>query len=157
MLPLSVANSFGINEHATACTAILEEDHQSLNFEKYKGKVIYLDFWATWCPPCKKSMPFLNSLRNELFGLGFEVIAISVDEEPEDARKYLHQFPVDYVIAMDPSGQCPQQYNVMAMPSAYLLDRQGKIRHIHLGFRESDEAEIRQQVMQLLAENEGNE
>ncbi len=141
-----------VNTQATSCPALLESENAPLDLQKYQGKVIYLDFWATWCPPCKKSMPFLNALRNELFDQGFEVIAINVDEDSRDARQLLQQFPVDYAIAMDPSGKCPKQYNIMAMPSAYLIDRQGIIRNIHLGFRKRDEKEIRNHVMALLAE-----
>ncbi len=145
--------ALGVNDLAISCPATLELEKIPLDLQKYRGKVIYLDFWATWCPPCKKSMPFQNALRNELHEQGFEVIAINVDEDSEDARKLLQEYPVDYLIAMDPSGQCPKQYGVMAMPSVYFIDRQGIIRFIHLGFRKRDEKEIRNHVMELLAEN----
>lgn len=144
-----------VNDMTVSCPATLEPERTLLDLEKYRGKVIYLDFWATWCPPCKKSMPFLNALRNEFLDQGFEIIAINVDEDSEDAWLLLQQFPVDYLIAMDPAGLCPKEYNVKAMPSAYLIDRQGKIRYIHLGFRNSDKNEIRTSVMELLAENDG--
>jgi len=150
----SSTNAFEVNEQAISCPASIGVEKRSLDLKQYLGKVIYLDFWATWCPPCKKSMPFLNALRNELLEQGFEIIAINVDEDSEDALNFLKQYPVDYLTAMDPSGLCPQQYNVMAMPSAYIIDRQGVIRNIHLGFRERDEKGIRQQVLELLAEKE---
>jgi thiol-disulfide isomerase/thioredoxin len=143
-----------INAQAPSCPAMLELENAPLDLQEYRGKVIYLDFWATWCPPCKKSMPFLNTLHNELFNQGFEVIAINVDEDSEDARQLLQQHPVDYAIAMDPSGECPKAYELMAMPSAYLIDRQGIIRNIHLGFRKRDEKEIRDLVITLLAEKD---
>ncbi len=146
-----------VNEMAVSCPATLESTKNPFSLKKYLGKVIYLDFWASWCPPCKKSMPFLNALRNKLHDQGFEIIAINVDEDPEDARKLLEQFPVDYVIAMDPHGVCPKKYDVKAMPSAYLIDKQGKVRKIHLGFRSSDEHEIRSFVTQLLNEDKNKE
>lgn len=146
-----------INDQALSCPIerIKEETaaHQ-IDLRQYRGQVVYLDFWATWCPPCKKSMPFLNALRNELNPQGFEIVAVSVDENIEDARRFLQKFPVDYVVASDPDGHCPREYDVKAMPSAYLIDREGIIRYVHLGFRESDEEEIRSQVLQLLAENQ---
>jgi thiol-disulfide isomerase/thioredoxin len=151
---ISSIQAIEVNAQAASCPAVLESDKIPLDLQKYRGKVIYLDFWATWCPPCKKSMPFLNALRNELFDQGFEVIAINVDEDSEDARLLLQQYPVDYAIAMDPSGKCPTQYDVKAMPSAYLIDRQGTIRHIHLGFRKNDEQEIRKRIIQLLGKND---
>ncbi len=144
-----------INDQAVSCLAIMESDNTQLNLGHYLGHVIYLDFWATWCPPCKKSMPFLNSLRNELHNQGFEIIAVNVDENSDDARRFLQKFPVDYPIVMDPSGHCPKKYDVMAMPSAYLIDRQGKIRFIHLGFRNRDKQKIRQQILALLSERGG--
>jgi thiol-disulfide isomerase/thioredoxin len=154
---LSLFHSSGqaieINTQATSCPAMLEPEKTPLDFQKYRGKVIYLEFWATWCPHCKRSMSFLNALRNELFDQGFEVIAINVDEDSEDARQLLQQYPVNYVIAMDPTGKCPKQYDIKAMPSAYFIDRQGAIRYIQLGFRMDDEQEIRDRVVQLLAEN----
>ena len=144
--------AIGVNERAISCPATLGMEKIPLDLQQYRGKVIYLDFWATWCPPCKKSMPFLNSLRNELLDQGFEIVAISVDEDSDAAWNFLKQYPVDYAIAMDPSGLCPEQYDVKAMPSAYFIDRQGIIRFIHLGFRERDEKEVRQRVLELLAE-----
>jgi len=148
----SSVRAIEVNAKAPSCPAILELKDTLLDLKKYRGKVIYLDFWATWCPPCKKSMPFLNALRNELVDQGFEIIAINVDENSEDARQFLKQHPVNYLIAMDPAGKCPSEYNLMAMPSAYFIDRQGIVRYIHLGFRKSDEQEIRHQVMALLGE-----
>jgi len=148
----STANAVDINDQAKSCSATIAKGGASLDLKQYQGKVVYLDFWATWCPPCKQSMPFLNALRNELKGQGFEIVAISVDENPDEARQFLQKYPVDYVTAMDPTGQCPKQYDVMAMPSAYILDRQGKVRYIHLGFRERDEKEIREYILNLLAE-----
>jgi len=148
----SVVSALEENASAVSCPAMMKEGGGQLDLQKFRGKVVYLDFWATWCPPCKKSMPFLNNLRNELVDQGFEIIAISVDEEPDAANLFLKKYPVDYQVAMDTTGQCPQIYDVKAMPSAYLIDRKGVIRYIHLGFREGDKDEIRSKVMQLLVE-----
>ncbi len=137
---------------APGCDSRLVDSNHTLDIQSYLGKVVYLDFWATWCPPCKKSMPFLNALRNEFKDQGFEIIAISVDEEPGDAEKFLKQYPVDYIVALEPSGACPEKYAVRAMPSSYFIDRKGVIRSVHLGFRSRDETEIRRRVLALLDE-----
>lgn len=134
------------------CEAKMMRSGLALDLSQYKNKVLLIDFWATWCPPCKQSMPFLNALRNELQEKGFEIIAINVDEKSQDAQDFLDRFPVDYTVAFDPEGLCPARYGVQAMPSSYFIDRQGKVRHIHLGFRQIDEAEIRAQVIGLLME-----
>ncbi len=149
----SSVKALEINDKAISCQAILASEKTTLDLQKFQGKVIYLDFWATWCPPCMKSMPFLNTLRNEMVDQGFEIIAISVDEEPHVASQFLQKYPVDYLIAMDPSGHCPKKYEVKAMPSAYFIDRKGIIRDIHLGFKEGDEEEIRNRVIALLEES----
>lgn len=139
-------------EPAPNCDATLAEKSQKLDFNNYTNKVILIDFWATWCPPCKKSMPFLNSLRNEHLQEGFEIIAINVDENSEIAKQYLNENPVNYVKAFDPNGDCPVKFDVKAMPSSYLVDKSGKIRLVHLGFRDEDKAMLQKQVSSLLAE-----
>lgn len=133
------------------CPAATTSSQQALNLAGYRGKVILIDFWATWCGPCKKSMPFLNGLHNQLQKEGLEVVAINVDENTQDALDFLKVYPVDYHLAFDPKGVCPQIFDVKAMPSSYLVDRQGKIHLIHLGFRDGDEALIRKQVKDLLS------
>lgn len=146
------AMALEVGNQSPTCQATFLDDGQPFSLDRYKNKVLYVDFWATWCPPCKKSIPFLNQLRNELVDKGFEIIAINVDENPDDTKRFLKKYPVDYVVAMDPAGNCPTAYNVMAMPSSYFVDRQGIVRRIHLGFRTSDEPDIRQQILSLLNE-----
>lgn len=141
-----------VGQETPQCEALLANTQQALDLNTYKGKVVLIDFWATWCPPCKKSMPFLNSFRNEKQKDGFEIIAINVDENTEEAKQFLTNNPVDYPIAFDSKGSCPSVFDVKAMPSSYLVDKSGKIRLVHLGFRDGDETIIRQHVTQLLAE-----
>ena len=139
-------------QSAPACSAHIQNQTESLQPAAYAGKVVLLDFWATWCGPCQKSMPFFNQLRNEKLKDGFEIIAINVDEDKQTADDYLKSHPVDYPIAFDPKGECPRIYEVKAMPSSYLLDKTGKVRHIHLGYRDSDQAALREQIQALLKE-----
>jgi len=134
------------------CPSALTESGNKLDIGAYKNKVVLIDFWATWCPPCQKSMPFFNELRNQHLKDGFEIVAINVDEDSETAKEFLKSHPVAYKIAFDPSGNCPRIYDVQAMPSSYLIDKTGKIRQIHLGFRDEDQAVLREQISALLAE-----
>ncbi len=97
-------------------------------------------------------MPFLNGLRNENLPKGFEIIAINVDENTDDARQFLSGSPVDYPMAFDPNGDCPRKFDVKAMPSSYLVDKTGVIRKVHLGFRDEDQPALRGQISDLLAE-----
>ena len=148
----SLAQAAQEGQSPPQCAATLAGSAEKLDITAFKGKVILIDFWATWCPPCKKSMPFLNGLRNERLKDGFEIIAINVDEDSEEAKRFLGSNPVDYVMAFDPKGDCPAKFEVQAMPSSYLVDRTGKIRKVHLGFRDEDQTMIRDQVSALLAE-----
>jgi len=134
------------------CPAKMQGMAQNIDFKEYKGKVVLIDFWATWCPPCKQSMPFLNTLRNELLPQGFEIVAINVDEDKEQALRFLQTYPVDYEVAYDGTGGCPQKFDVQAMPSSYFVDRNGHVRSIHLGYRDSDQKHIKDQITKLLSE-----
>ena len=149
-----ITQALEIGEKPPACTATVMASQQKFDVSDYKGKVVLLDFWATWCSPCKKSMPFFNSLQQEYQQKGLQIVAINVDENPDDTRTFLQQFPVNYVVVLDSEGDCPEKYQVKAMPSSYFIDRRGIIRQIHLGFRDRDKAEIRQLLEELLDENE---
>jgi len=141
-----------IDQAVPFCPAKMNGTTQNIDFNSYKGKVVLIDFWATWCPPCKQSMPFLNALRNELLTQGFEIIAINVDEDKQQALRFLQSYPVDYQVVYDETGECPQRFEVEAMPSSYFVDRKGQIRSIHLGYRSSDQQYIREKITKLLSE-----
>ena len=121
-----------------------------IDLRSYRGKVVYLDFWASWCGPCRKSLPELNKLRAELAGKGFEVVAVNLDEQASDGLNFLKKIPVDYPVASDSSGTLPEAYGVEAMPTSYIIDKEGVIREVHAGYREGDITEIKSKVLQLL-------
>ena len=139
-------------EPIPSCLSTNFHNDQVLDISSYKGKVIYVDFWASWCPPCKLSFPSLNKLHNELKQQGFEVIAINLDEEKSDAEAFLKHNLVNFSIAYDGEGNCPRAYNVMAMPSSFIVDKQGIVREVHLGFDEANLVNIRTSILALLAE-----
>jgi thiol-disulfide isomerase/thioredoxin len=104
----------------------------------YKGKLIYLDFWASWCGPCRQSFPFLKEIRQQYVDQGFEIIAVNVDAKLEDGLRFLKKFPVDYPTLLDPKGVMSRAYLVQGLPTAFLIDREGNIIYEHLGFKERD-------------------
>ena len=120
------------------------------SLKKYRGKVVYLDFWASWCGPCRQSLPLLNELRSELKRKGFEVLAVNLDEDTEDAKTFLKQFPVVYPVLLDPKGKVPQKYELPGMPTSFLLDKQGRVQKIHVGFKPKDMKGIRSEVISYL-------
>jgi thiol-disulfide isomerase/thioredoxin len=117
----------------------------------FKGSIVYLDFWASWCPPCLVSMPVMNEMRNRLQseGLAFEVIAVNVDSDPEDGIDFLLDKPVDFIVLADPEGNSPASFAVRGMPTSYLIDMQGNVIMQHEGFKRSDGEMIEQEIRQL--------
>lgn len=126
------------------------ESQGMISLKQYRGKVVYVDFWASWCGPCRQSLPALNDIRKEFRKKGFEVIAINLDEERDDAMEFLKEFPVAYPTARDTSGEVPEAYGLVGMPTAYLVDRKGKVQLVHEGFKKSDTEELKQKINTLL-------
>ena len=116
------------------------------------GKVVYVDFWASWCGPCRVSFPQLEDIRQDLSGRGFEVLAINVDEDRADALQFLQELPVSYPLAWDGEGVTPGAYGILGMPTGYLVDRQGIVRNIHQGYKKSDGVKLRATIEELLGE-----
>ena len=127
-----------------------------LNFAQFKGKVIYVDFWASWCGPCATSFPFMNNLSRDLKAQGLEVIGVNLDENLDESKQFLEQQPANFIIASDPDQQCAKQFGLKAMPTSYLIDRKGIVRHVHIGFRPGEALEFRALAEQLLAERVDN-
>lgn len=118
----------------------------------YRGRVVYLDFWASWCAPCRISLPLLDGLRAEYAARGFEVLGVSLDEERGKAARVVRQLGLRYptLAAPEPASLLP--FGIGQMPSAYLLDREGRVRYIHQGFRRTDVPTIRAEIEKLLLE-----
>lgn len=146
----AVAAELGGKAPDCALTSISDAKHYDL--QQFRGKVLYVDFWASWCPPCAESFPFLNELHSDLKDRGLQVIGVNLDQASEDAKVFLGKYPANFTVATDVDEKCAKDYDVKAMPSSYLVDRNGVIRHIHLGFRSGEAKELRTLVEQLLAE-----
>lgn len=149
---LRQAFAASVGDSLPECRLSTIDSPHAIDLSKFKGKVLYVDFWASWCGPCAKSFPFMNQLQEEFSGKGLAMIGVNLDENPEDAKSFLVQHAANFTIAADKDEQCAQQYDVKAMPSSYLIGRDGVIRHVHLGFREDAGKELREVVEKLLAE-----
>ncbi|MCM0613373.1 TlpA family protein disulfide reductase [Marinobacter sediminum] len=118
-----------------------------ISLSDMRGKVVLLDFWASWCGPCRQSFPWMNDMQAKYRNQGFEVVAVNLDQDPGAAAAFLEKIPADFTVAYDPDGETPQAYEVMGMPSAYLIDRNGFIHSQHIGFhndrKDKYEADIR--------------
>ena len=137
---------------APDCTLTAAGDATNYSLKQFQGKVLYVDFWASWCGPCAKSFPYLNNLNQQFKERGLQVIGVNLDEKPADAQDFLSQYPADFMIASGATQQCAMDFGVKAMPSSYLVDRKGRIRHIHLGFKAGEAEQLTALIEQLLAE-----
>lgn len=135
----------------TQCSPAYIDKEGSIEFSTLDFDLLYVDFWASWCGPCKLSFPFMNQLHNEFRDKGLKIIAISVDRKEADAKKFLSRTPATFTVALDGTGACPSAFNVKGMPHSFLLDRTGRVRHSHVGFRPADPEELKHTVTQWLA------
>jgi peroxiredoxin len=143
-----------VGRPAPACALTALEGAQPVALSPARGKVLWIDFWASWCPSCAESFPFLIALDRDFRARGLEVVAVNLDEEPEQAREFLARYGVRFELAADRSGECPRAFGVDSIPSAFLVDRGGVIRYVHRGFRSGDVDALRARVESLLAEGE---
>jgi thiol-disulfide isomerase/thioredoxin len=112
----------------------LQTGQSPVSLADYRGKVVYLDFWSSWCAPCRRAMPHLDALRQEYSREDFEVVGISVDPDAADARRLLDRIPVAYPLALDAGGQMAgDRYGVAVLPAALLIDRNGVVRAVLQG------------------------
>lgn len=123
-----------------------------LDLSQYRGKVVYLDFWASWCGPCRQSFPFMNALRQKYATQGLAVVAVNVDANRQDANQFLQSTPASFPVVFDSKGSLAEQYNVPGMPTTLLIDRHGKIRDTRIGFRSNEKADYEAEVERLLDE-----
>ncbi|HEX9275294.1 MAG TPA: TlpA disulfide reductase family protein [Casimicrobiaceae bacterium] len=137
---------------APECAASTFDNARTIRVADYKGKVVYLDFWASWCPPCRESFPFMNELQRELGEKGLQIMAVSVDKVAADAQRFLARYPPQFTVALDTTWTCASAYLLPGMPTSFVIDKRGLIRDVHIGFRDKDKVEIRRQILELLDE-----
>jgi peroxiredoxin len=118
----------------------------------YKGKVLLLDLWATWCAPCHKSLPWMNTLPARFRERGLEVVAVSIDESAEKLTAFLERMPLQMTVGHDPSAAIAKTLAPPAMPTTLLIDRSGVVRVVHGGFRPGDDALLEGSIQALLDE-----
>lgn len=123
-----------------------------LSTRELGGRVVLIDFWASWCGPCRQSFPVLNELHGTFGKQDLAVVGINVDEQRQDAEQFLASVPAAFVIALDPAGRQAMDFDVQTMPSTFLFGRDGKLRWVHQGFRPSDRDRFIDAVRAALAE-----
>lgn len=158
-LPLALAASLALPAPALAVEVGAAAPNFSLPtakgdplaLDKLRGKVVYVDFWASWCGPCRRSFPWMNEMQQKYGAKGFTVVAINVDKKRADAEKFLAQIPANFPVVYDEAGATPAAYAVKGMPSSYLIDPSGKVSYVERGFVDEHKAPLEDRVKALLA------
>ncbi len=125
----------------------------AISMSELKGKTVYVDFWASWCAPCLKSLPLYNAMYEKYQDQGLEVVAINVDNPVEDGLDFLLDTPLDFLIPSDPDGETAELFQVIGMPTSYLISPDGTVELVHMGFRNGDMEIIEAAIEKTLAEN----
>lgn len=148
---MASAEAASVGENAPDCV-LTSLTNTPVHFHEYQGKVLYVDFWASWCTSCVQSFPFLNQLTHKFGEQGLHIVGVNLDEKIDDAMVFLGHHPSHFTIANHGGEQCAKSFDVQAMPSSFLIDKKGVIRYTHQGFRAGETEELKAQIVQLLSE-----
>lgn len=126
-------------------------DGGTLRLSDLRGSFVYVDFWASWCAPCRQSFPWMNRLATLSAGKGLRVIAINVDERRADAEAFLKVTPAAFTVLLDPKGDVAARYRLPGMPTSFLIGPDGRIRWMHAGFRSGDDARLQGMILREMS------
>ena len=124
---------------------------------RYAGKVVVLDFWASWCVPCRRSFPWLNTMHDKYGGDGLVIVGVNLDMERADADRFLEEYPAAFSIVYDGNQQLARQYEVVAMPSSYVIGRDGQVMAKHMGFKVKQQDDYEALIVEALQKKGGDD
>lgn len=151
IITTSLAYAVSVGDDAPSFRARTLNGNETISNADLAGKVVFVDFWASWCPPCLKSLPEFEQLQTSFSGRGdVVVLAINLDENPEDAQDFVDNLNVTYKILEDKEGVIPESFGVNAMPTSYIIDKTGTIRYVHSGYKSGDVNKIKAEIEKLL-------
>jgi len=128
------------------------DSHEQVGLADYRGRVVLVDFWASWCGPCRQSLPLYDQLRAGFPATDFAILAINLDEEAADAKAFLREHPVKYTTLQNPQGDIAKAFGLSGMPSSYLIDRDGIVRQRHVGFEPADVDALKREITTLIGQ-----
>jgi peroxiredoxin len=149
---MSTDISAGFEQAAAPDFTLKSTDGKNLRLSEYRGEVVLINFWASWCGPCLQEMPILSDMHERFKSLGFTVLGVNVEEDSSDARKLLGRMPVSFPVLLDNTSSVSRQYDIAAMPSTVLVDRNGNMRYLHKGYKPGLEEAYLRQVRELIRE-----
>ena len=151
MLFISAAQAAEVQGKAPDFT-LKSSSGKNLKLSEHRGEVVLLNFWASWCGPCRKEMPYLEQIQEKYADYGFTVMGVNVEEDSSKAKKMLKDIPVSFPILYDTTNSVSKAYKVSAMPTTVIIDRDGNMRYLHKGYKSGDEATYKQWVKKLIRE-----
>ncbi len=128
------------------------DNGENLKLSELRGEVVLINFWASWCGPCRQEMPLLSELHDKYRDMGFTVLGVNVEENSSAARKLLKDMPVSFPVLFDSDSSVSRKYDVVAMPSTVLVDRDGNVRYLHKGYKPGEENIYLEKVRSLIRE-----
>lgn len=132
--------------------ALRSTSGKNVRLSEYRGQVVMINFWATWCGPCRQELPLLNQIYGRYRNAGFVVLAVNVEEDANAAVKMAHRLNLGFPVLLDGDKRVSRLYDPTAMPVTVLVDRNGRVRHVHLGYKAGYEADYEREVRELLQE-----
>ncbi len=150
LLPVSLAA--GEASGPAADFSLPSRGGQPVSLSALRGQVVLINFWATWCGPCRKEMPLLEQIQKKYAPLGFTMLGVNVEEDTTQMEAFLGDVPVTFPVLLDPANRVSKLYDVAAMPSTVIVDRKGNVRFIHQGYQPGDESRYQDVIRQLIRE-----
>ncbi len=144
--------SSGLEGQAAPDFALKSSTGENLRLSEYRGDVVMINFWATWCGPCRQEMPLLDELYNRYQRVGFNLLGVNIDDDSRKAMQMIEELGVDFPVLFDSKKEVSKLYNVEAMPVTVLVDRDGEVRYVHHGYKPGYEDKYLDQVRSLLRE-----
>jgi len=151
MTGLGAPTALALDRGAVAPPLLLRGDAGNVVVPAIGAKLTWVDFWASWCGPCRKSFPWMNEMQERFGAAGLTVVAVNLDAEAADAARFLQEVPANFLIAYDASGDSAQRYGVLGMPTSVLLDAEGKVLLRHAGFDRDDAPALEAAIRKALA------
>jgi thiol-disulfide isomerase/thioredoxin len=151
LLLTSLAHAESINGPAPDFT-LKSRSGENVKLSEHRGEVVMINFWASWCAPCRQEMPLLETLYKKYSDLGFVLLAVNVEEDSSKAENLLRDIPVTFPVLFDNTNKVSKLYKVVAMPSTVVIDRDGNMRYLHRGYLPGYEEEYKKQVSELIRE-----
>ena len=152
LVAVGTATAAGLTGAPAPDFTLKSANGDNLKLSEFRGQVVMINFWASWCAPCRQEMPLLDEMYRRYQGLGFALLGVNVEEDSDAAKALLREIPVSFPILFDTKNTVSRTYNLVAMPSSVFVDRNGTVRYVHHGYKSGDEREYEQQLRALVRE-----